>query len=93
MVIFFGCSLEGVSVVLQMLDLLCKLKNDVKGLKVRTVLLSTCMYDDMTLCPIQSVIILVINKFHSYDYRTNWTPLSNVIIINCRVILFGQHLH
>lgn len=33
-VIFCGCSLEGVNVVLQMLDLLCKLKNDVRGLKV-----------------------------------------------------------
>ena len=32
--IFCGFSLEGVNVVLQMLDLLCKLKNDVKGLKV-----------------------------------------------------------
>ena len=31
---FCGCSLEGVNVVLQMLDLLCKLKNDVRGLKV-----------------------------------------------------------
>ena len=33
-VVFCGFSLEGVNVVLQMLDLLCKLKNDVKGLKV-----------------------------------------------------------
>lgn len=32
--IFCDFSLEGVNVVLQMLDLLCKLKNDVKGLKV-----------------------------------------------------------
>ena len=32
--VFCGFSLEGVNVVLQMLDLLCKLKNDVKGLKV-----------------------------------------------------------
>ena len=30
----FGFSLEGVNVVLQMLDLLCKLKNDVMGLQV-----------------------------------------------------------
>lgn len=33
-VVCCGFSLEGVNVVLQMLDLLCKLKNDVKGLKV-----------------------------------------------------------
>ena len=43
--------------------------------------------------PIQSVIILVINKsdsrcavvrfcYHSYDYRPNWTPLSPITITN-----------
>ena len=32
--LFYVCSAEGVSVVLQILDLLCKLKNDVIGLKV-----------------------------------------------------------
>lgn len=32
--LFYDCSSEGVNVVLQMLDLLCKLKNDVIGLKV-----------------------------------------------------------
>ena len=31
---FFCCSSEGVCVVLQMLDLLCKLKEDVIGLEV-----------------------------------------------------------
>ena len=41
--------------------------------------------------PIQSVIILVINKlnrtrasrssgYHPYDYRPNWTPLSPITI-------------
>ena len=47
-----------------------------------------------SLCrPIQSVIILVINKsdsrwaivrfcYHSYDYRPNWTPLSPITIPN-----------
>ena len=41
--------------------------------------------------PIQSVIILLINKsdsrcavvrfcYHSYDYRSNWTPLSPITI-------------
>ena len=46
----------------------------------------------MTSCrPIQSVIILLINKsdsrcavvrfcYHSYDYRLNWTPLSPIAI-------------
>ena len=29
------CSQEGVNLVLQMLDLLCKLKNDITGLKVQ----------------------------------------------------------
>ena len=32
--LFFYCSSEGVCVVLQMLDLLCKLKDDVIGLEV-----------------------------------------------------------
>ena len=44
-------------------------------------------------CPIQAVIILMINKsdsrfavirfcYHSYDYSMNWTPLSAITIIN-----------
>ena len=32
------CSQEGVNLVLQMLDLLCKLKNDITGLKVQAFL-------------------------------------------------------
>ena len=60
--------------------------------------------DNRTSCrPIQSVIILVINKsdsrcavvrfcYHSYDYRPNWTPLSPITITYynfnpCRIFL------
>ena len=54
------------------------------------------MIDNRTSCgPIQSVIILVINKsdsrcavvrfcYHSYDYRLNWTPLTPItLLIEC----------
>ena len=62
----------------------------------------------MTSCrPIQSVIILVINKsdsrcavvrfcYHSYDYRLNWTPLSPITITNsqfCNAVYVGSILN